>query len=56
MVYKGMHSRSTFPILRTTYPNNFLLVAKMFSLCDGLEWVDVRDKWDFGAGSLRLYI
>ena len=24
VVYKGMHSRSTCPILRTTYANNFL--------------------------------
>ena len=24
VVYKGMHSQSTYPILRTTYLNNFL--------------------------------
>ena len=28
-------------------------VAKMFSLPDGLEWVDVRDKWNFRAGCIE---
>ena len=29
---------------------------KKFSLRDGLEWVDVREKWNFRAGSLWLYV
>ena len=40
ILYIGMHSRSTYPILRTTYPNNSL-----FSRVNSFE--DVRDKWNF---------
>ena len=46
VVYKGMHSQSTYPILRTTYPNNFL-----FSRVNSCE--DVRDKLNFRAGCIE---
>ena len=36
------------PFLRTTFQNNFT-----HSLPDGLEWVDVRDKWNFRAGCIE---
>ena len=45
VVNKGKHSRSTYPILRTTYPNNFLFIY-------GLKRVDVGDKWNFRAGCI----
>ena len=33
VVYKGMHSQSTYPILRTTCQNNFVFTGKQLRKC-----------------------
>ena len=44
-----MHSRSTYPILRTTYQNNFLFSRVNFSLPDRLEWINVISEQPAGC-------
>ena len=44
--------RNAFSIYLPYFTND---LSKQF-LRDGLEWVDVRDKWNFRAGSLWLYV
>ena len=45
------------PYFKNDLSKQFLVfagtVAKIFSLPDGLEWVDVRDKWNFRAGCIE---
>ena len=43
IVYKG----STYPSLRTTYPNNFLFSRVNSCENDGLEWVNVKYKYSW---------
>ena len=51
--YKGMHSGSINPVLRTTYQNNFLFSRVNNYKNVWLEWVDVRDKWKLRAGCIE---
>ena len=48
VVYKGMHSRFTYPILRTTYQNNFL-----FLRVNSFRVGRCEDKWNFRAGCIE---